>query len=491
MIDKFTKRSEEIEAEHRRRLRDDPDYREAYKHELAAKTRSPKQKELTPEQLRAAWDAQLTDGERDALAAVYRSETLPGAAVTAADAVAFAIAHCFDKESLVPERKLVATALLHGLGSVTADEVRAELERQGVLTGELDGRLMATTWDIQREETFIVTWAGQGLSTVAPVGVPAGLERGKLDDEQWAAVCGLLLTSDRVSVVDSAAGTGKSTMLSAYDRGMKLAGENVTYLGTTSSSVKVLLKDGLDASTVARFLVDEKMQQAARGGRVVVDEASMLGHKDAHALFRLADELELSLVFLGDQRQHGSVSRGALMRILQQYGGIQPFRLMQIKRQQDTGYLAAVKDLAEGKPLEGFDALSRKGWVCEVSDATDRCRQMAADYVQALLDGKSVLVVSPTHAEASRITREIRAQLRDAGRLGLKEREFTRLVAVDASEARARPGYHLPARGRHPVPPERQGFHQGSADHGYGSGRPSARPGWAVFSLPAGGDRSG
>lgn len=47
MIDKFTKRSEEIEAEHRRRLRDDPGYREAYKHELAAKTRSKKQKELT------------------------------------------------------------------------------------------------------------------------------------------------------------------------------------------------------------------------------------------------------------------------------------------------------------------------------------------------------------------------------------------------------------------------------------------------------------
>ena len=457
MIDKFTKRSEEIEAEHRRRLRDDPSYREAYKHELAAKTRSPKQKELTPEQLRAAWDAQLTDDERNALAAVYRREASAGMGVTAQQAVAFAIGHCFDKESLVPERKLVATALFHGLGSVTAEDVRDELERQGVLTGELDGRLTATTQDIQHEETYIVTWAGQGLSTVPPVGVAAGLEQGKLDDEQWAAVCGLLSTSDRVSMVDSAAGTGKSTMLAAYDRGMKLAGENVVYLGTTSSSVKVLQKDGLNASTVACFLVDEKLQQTARRGRVVIDEASMLGHKDAYKLFRLADELELSLVFLGDQRQHGSVSRGALMRILQQYGGIQPFCLTQIKRQQDTEYRAAVKDLSEGKPLEGFDALAAKGWVQEIADTTDRCRHMAADYVQAMQDGKSVLVVSPTHAEAARITREIRTQLRDAGKLGAEETMFTRLVAVDASEAQRgqattyRPGdviqFHQNAKG--------------------------------------------
>jgi TrwC relaxase/AAA domain len=457
MIDTFTKRSEEIEAEHRRRMRDDPAYREAYKHELAAKTRSKKPKELTPEQLRAAWDAQLTDGERDALAAVYRREHPGSATVTPAQAAGFAIGHCFDKESLVPERKLVATALLHGLGHVTAEDVRGELERQGVLTGDLDGRVTATTQDIQREEAYIVTWAGQSLSTVPPVGVPEGLERGRLDDEQWNAVRGLLSTSDRVSMVDSAAGTGKSTLLAAYDRGMKLAGERVTYLGTTASSVKVLRGDGLEADTVARFLRDTAMQDAARGGRVVIDEASMLGHQDAYALFRLADALDVSLVFLGDLRQHGSVSRGALMRILQQYGGIQPFRLTQIKRQQDPDYRAAVKSLSEGNALDGFDALSRKGWVCQVEDATDRCRQMAADYVQALADNKSVLVVSPTHAEASRITAEIRAQLRDAGKLGAQESTFTRLVAVDATVAERgqattyRPGdviqFHQNARG--------------------------------------------
>ncbi len=50
----------------------------------------------------------------------------------------------------------------------------------------------------------------------------------------------------------------------------------------------MLAKDGFEVDTVARFLLDEKMQKAARGGRVVVDETSMLGHKDAVKLFQLA-----------------------------------------------------------------------------------------------------------------------------------------------------------------------------------------------------------
>ena len=53
---------------------------------------------------------------------------------------------------------------------------------------------------------------------------------------------------------------------------MRRAGKSVTYLATTADAVGVLAKDGFEVNTVARFLLDEKMQQAAKGGRVVVDE---------------------------------------------------------------------------------------------------------------------------------------------------------------------------------------------------------------------------
>ena len=79
MIDKFNKRTDEVEDEAARRGIIDA----VRKAELGAKTRSKKQKELTLPELREAWDAQLTDGERDALAAVYRREASGGPAVTA------------------------------------------------------------------------------------------------------------------------------------------------------------------------------------------------------------------------------------------------------------------------------------------------------------------------------------------------------------------------------------------------------------------------
>ena len=114
-------------------------------------------------------------------------------------------------------------------------------------------------------------------------------------------------------------------MLGKYDEGMKRMGETVTYLASSTDAVKVLEKDGFKAKTVAHFLLDEKMQAAAAGGRVVVDETSLLGHKDAVQLLRLAEKNDLKLIFVGDPMQHGSVPRGAFMRVLKDYGCIQPF----------------------------------------------------------------------------------------------------------------------------------------------------------------------
>lgn len=87
VIDKFSKRTDEVEAEHADRLLNDPDYRPGNKHELGAKTRSRKRKELTPDELRKEWGGQLTDDERDALSVVYHKGIASGPVVTPAEAV--------------------------------------------------------------------------------------------------------------------------------------------------------------------------------------------------------------------------------------------------------------------------------------------------------------------------------------------------------------------------------------------------------------------
>lgn len=435
VIDKFSKRTEEVEAEHADRLLNDPNYRPGDKHELGARTRSKKRKELTPDQLRKEWDVQLTDAERAALATVYRKEVAKGPEVTPGQAVAFAIAHCGEQLSVVPERELKRVALLRGLGRVLPDQIAGELPRHGVLTAEIDGRMMATTKELQAEEQGVIAFAARGRGGVRPVGVPDGLERDKLNDGQWETVVGLLSSENRVNLFEGPAGAGKSWSLKKFDEGMRLAGKPVTYLATSTDAAGVLERDGFEVNTVARFLLDERMRDAARGGHVVVDEASMLGHKDAARFFDLADGLDLKVVLVGDPMQHGSVPRGALMRILKEYAGIRPFLLTEIMRQENADYRAAAKMFSEGDALGGFAGIDRLGWIQEVTVPTDRYRRIAAEYLKALDDEKSVLVVSPTHAEAAKITREIRDALRESGRLGGEDRVFTRLAPVNASEA--------------------------------------------------------
>jgi conjugative relaxase-like TrwC/TraI family protein len=414
---------------------------------LGATSRRVKRDDLTLGECREYWDSRYTPEEKDGRAEAIRRARLglnPRPENRLAAAVSFSMRHHFEKESALPIEELVTTALEHAMGSARPDDVERELTRQGVIIVEKNGKRLATTQALQDEEWGLAAYALDGRGMVAPIGVEGGLARKLLSGEtlsagQWDAVLGLLRSANRVELITGPAGAGKSKLLKKFDEGAKLAGESVTYLGTTSTAVKVLKKDGFaDAQTLAAFLLSDKMQAAARGGRVVVDETSILGHADAVRLFAAAKKNDLKLIFVGDPMQHGSIGRGNFMRLITEHGRIKPFRLTEILRQSDPEYRAAAQLLSEGKPLEGFQALDKLGWVKEMADGEDRHRHMAADYVQAVLDGvawNDVLVVAPTHREAGFITGEIRRQLRDAGKLGTEERQFTRLVAAEASEA--------------------------------------------------------
>ena len=151
LISTFSKRTGEIEEEARRLDITD----EGRKSRLGATTRSKKDKVMTPEELHEDWHSQLTDEQRDAFGRARRKEFAQARAVTAREAVAFAVEHCFYQYSVVPERELQRVALQHGMGSVTLDQINAELPRHGVFVQEIDGRRMATTEALQAEEDDI------------------------------------------------------------------------------------------------------------------------------------------------------------------------------------------------------------------------------------------------------------------------------------------------------------------------------------------------
>jgi conjugative relaxase-like TrwC/TraI family protein len=404
------------------------------KSELGAKTRDRKRQDLTLPELRRLWDEKLTDRERETIRRVAAGGGPMGTPPSLDEAISHAVRHCFEQFSVVPVREIERVALEHGIGGVLPGQIRTELPRFGVIQREREGSLVATTREAIAEERFITSFARSGLGTVRPVGVPPQLDRGPLGEGQWNVVRSLLGSSNRVNLVEGPAGTGKSTMLKVFDVGMKMAGEEVTYLATTTAAVDVLRGEGFRAETVAYFLTSARMQAEARGRRVVVDEGSQLGHGDAFRLSAAAKSGNMKLIFLGDAMQHGSVPRGALLRLLKEHGGVRPLRLREIRRQEGKEYRSAVELLSRGKTAEGFDALDELGWVRELPEE-ERNRTLAEEYTEAVASGEKCLVVSPTHFEGERITSEIRRQLKDAGLLSPEERAYLRLVPVAATEA--------------------------------------------------------
>lgn len=437
-LDKFSRRTALIE----RRAKDegitDPDR----KAELGAFTREPKAKDLPVEELRRVWSQRMADEEWASLGSVvaqYREGARAEDPVMAREAVEHAAQHCFERSAVVPERMLLAEALRYGAGRSSAASVLEAFKGYGFIAGEQDGRRMVTTREVLGEEQRMIGFARSGRGTRRALGSASHecTDR-ELSAEQRRAVLHVLISKDRVILVRGAAGTGKTRMMSEAVAAIQNSGKKVlTIAPSADASRGVLRSEGFgDADTVARLLVDEKMQEAARGAVIWVDEAGLLGSRTMAMLFELADRVDARVVLQGDRRQHSAVERGSALRLLETEAGLVPVELKDIRRQRGE-YKEAVRALGEGRTHAGFLQLDGLGWVREVEDA-ERYKVLARDYVETVKRGKSALVISPTHREGERITDEIRAQLRTDGRLGRDERRVLRLVNLNLTEAQRR-----------------------------------------------------
>ncbi len=423
-LTRFSRRTDLIEKEAAKRGITDP----KRKAELGAKTRNSKNHLLSWNQLREKWDSQLTDKERRALANVQKRE-MPfvwrrkrgeGAAVD------YALSHSFARESVVPERKVLTEALKRGIGSVTVDAVDRELSARPLIRGEYAGRRMVTTKDALGEESRLIAFASKGRGRYRPLGNPKRpFTRDWLNEGQRAAVRHVLGSRDRVAIIRGVAGTGKTTLEQELGEALAEAGRPVVALAPTAEASRGVLRQEAKfsgADTVARFLVDEKMQQSARGGVVLVDEASLLGTQDMLRVFEVADSIEARIVLVGDRKQHRSVAAGEPLKLLEEKAGLPVAEVAEILRQSGD-YRKASQLLSEGRTSDGFAELDKLGWIRTVPDG-ERYQALAAAYLAAIEENKgngekkTALVVTPTHAEAARITSAIRE--------GLMEQEVLR-----------------------------------------------------------------
>lgn len=459
VVAKFSRRTAEIEEIAGKRGITGEESRGKLKAALGAMTRRSKGDiTLTSEQLTDVWRSRLNLHEREAMRRVMAGESGTGERIDARGAVAYALGHSFERQSVADEKDVRIAALQRGFGQVGPDEVKRELDSAPLLHREKDGRRIVTTREVYDEEQAMLRFAREGRGVCRPLGPrDYTIANTLLGRDQLAAVTHVLSSRDRVTMIRGGAGTGKTTLLKEAVVGIEAAGRKVFAFAPTASAARdVLRAEGFaTADTLWQLLHDRERHEALRGQVLLIDEAGLASARDMARVFTLAEELDARVVLVGDSRQHSAVARGDAMRLLEQKAGIRPAEVLEVVRQRGE-YREAVSAISRGRVSEGFAQLERMGCIVE-TPGEERYRRLAADYLAAIETGRSALVVAPTHREAGHVTALLREALKDAGRLGREETPVRVLKPLHLTEAEAgdpasyREGYvlrfHQNARG--------------------------------------------
>src|ERR1019366_532572 len=161
----------------------------------------------------------------------------------------------------------------------------------------------ATTRDVLAEEGRIIQFAREGRGTMRPLGRGAdgAHQLNPLSPEQQAIGRHVWESPEQVILIGGAAGTGKTRTMREAVGGID---KPVIVLAPSAEASRgVLRKEGFaEADTVARFLIDDRIQEKARGGVIWVDEAGLLGIRQVAEVFDIAQRQNARVVLPGDRR---------------------------------------------------------------------------------------------------------------------------------------------------------------------------------------------
>ncbi|WP_242675508.1 MobF family relaxase [Niastella koreensis] len=407
--------------------------------QLGVKTRVKKKKGLKMADLKKDWRRQIlalgmSDGKQGGGNPIrYAPDTPP--TIVPSECVDHALKHRFERASVIHDRRILETAYRHALGysGATVGQITNAFRNNKELISVKEGcRLLCTTKEILAQEQRMVGLARTGKGRFTPLynSSPALTLQG----EQADAVIHVLTTSDQISIIRGRAGTGKTMLMKEAVAKIEAAGKKVFVVAPTAQASRSVLKDEgfADAETVAKLLCDPTLQQRLSGQVLWVDEAGLLGTKDMTALLELVSKHKARLILSGDTRQHASVVRGDALRILNKVAGIIPAEVNKIYRQRDTNYRQSVDDLSQGNIKTAFAGFDRMG---AIKTTNPGYIGLVSDYMAALNKGKTVLAISPTHAQGEAVTSAIRSALRKAGKLDKKEITLSRLVSLNLTDA--------------------------------------------------------
>ena len=397
------------------------------------RSRAKKVKGISTAEVRERQWSQLSADERQSLQKLCtsaRPSRLPRIALVENQVLNHAVAHVFERKSVVPEHELLSEALSHRLGAVDLDHLKAALKHLPDLVKTERG---FSTHKILATELDLIQTVNAGCDAVAPLH-PGYKPADWLGEDQRRAVYHVLRTSDRITGLRGLAGSGKTTALRELVAACNEANIEPLFCAPTAAATDVLRKEGFEAKTLQSLLFSKPALSEKH--LVVLDEAGAVGMDDMKRLFDYAREARI--ILSGDTGQHASVARGDALRILERHSHFKSGQLTAIRRQRKAAYRKAVELAAQKRTVEAFAQLERMGAVVLADGHHDLHDSVAKSYLKALAENKSALLVAPTWNEIEAVTEKIRTALKTSGRLAGEEKEFEVFDSLSWTEAQKR-----------------------------------------------------
>jgi conjugative relaxase-like TrwC/TraI family protein len=352
-------------------------------------------------------------------------------------AVTFACDRNLEREAVVEEPAILRDALQRSIGDARIDDVRQEVDRR-VERGEFiqiqhepgtPGRSFTTPAMMELErETIDRMRAGQGqhpeLATERTRDAIAR-EYAHLNESQRTAVQEILTSRDQVTALEGAAGTGKTTALTAVRDAAEREGYEVEGFAPTSRAAHKLAEAGIESSTLQRHLTrgDDQGRPTDQRTFYVLDESSLASTRQMRTfLERLRPDDRVLLV--GDVRQHEAVDAGRPYHQLQA-AGIRTAHLDEIVRQRDPELKAVVEQLSRGDAHGAVERLDHQGRVHEIGPRDERLSAIANEYVK---DPHSTLVVSPDNQSRQDLNDVIHRAMQREGHVHRHDHHLSVLV---------------------------------------------------------------
>lgn len=240
-----------------------------------------------------------------------------------------------------------------------------------------------------------------------------------------------------ITIVEGAAGVGKTTLLQAPVAAYREAGYTVVGLSIANRTAKALAEAGIDDD---RCLSIEAFVQGLENGRislskntlVVIDEFSQVDIRRGAAVFDAVEQAGGKLIALGDEFQAAAIDAGSAMRLSKAAVERAVVEVTATVRQQGEAAEIASAFRKGGKGVaEAVEKKTKNGDFLYIPGGREATiSAIVSKWVElGGLNGKCT-ISAPTNHDVLSISRGMRSKLREVGRLG---EDVAKLQVVDTA----------------------------------------------------------